>query len=107
MPVGLGEAEVAGMPEVLHEAATVDGPDAFTEPVVDALLRLLPVDGGACCNVFAGNDPSIPADQLTVVDFASCGAEWIQYGPTLWRGGRTEGGVLFGRREGGDPPTTP
>src|SRR3954452_20482246 len=105
MAVALREAEVAGMLEGLHEAATVDGPDAFTEPVVDALLRLLPVDGGACCNVFAGNDPSIPADQLTVVDFASCGAEWIQYGPTLWREEMTEAVFLYGREEDVTPPT--
>ena len=79
MAFALREADVGGMLEVLHEAATVDGPAAFTEPVVDALLRLLPVDYGACSNVPAGHDPSIPADRLTIVDFASCGAEWIQY----------------------------
>jgi hypothetical protein len=62
-----------------------DGPDAFTEPVVDALNRLLPVDGGACCNVFAGPEPRSPADQLTCVDFGSAGADWIREGRTLWR----------------------
>ena len=105
MAVALREAEVAGMLEVLHEAAIVDGPDAFTEPVVDALLRLLPVDGGACCNVFAGHDPSIPADRLTIVDFASCGAEWIRFGPTLWREEMTEAVFLYGREEEVTPPT--
>ena len=85
MSVALSEAAVAGMLEVLHEAAVVDGPDVFTEPVVDALVRLLPVDGGACCNVFADRDPRIPGDQLTVVDFAAVGADWIQQGSTLWR----------------------
>jgi len=85
MAVALSEADVAGMLEVLHEAAVVDGPDAFTEPVVDALVRLLPVDGGACCNVFAGRDPRIAGEQLTVVDFAAVGAEWIRKGSRLWR----------------------
>ena len=85
MAVALSEADVAGMLEVLHEAAVVDGPDAFTEPVVDALVRLLPVDGGACCNAFAARDPRTPADELTVVDFAAEGAEWIQQGSTSWR----------------------
>ena len=86
MAVTLSEADVAGMLEVLHEAAVVDGPDAFTEPVVDALTRLLPVDGGACCNVFADRDPRIPPDQLTVVnDFAFTGAEWIRQGSASWR----------------------
>jgi DNA-binding CsgD family transcriptional regulator len=85
MAVALSEADVAGMLEVLHEAAVVDGPDAFTEPVVDALVRLLPVDGGACCNVFAGRDPRVPGEQLTVVDFAAVGAEWIRKGSRLWR----------------------
>ena len=105
MAVALSETDVAGMLEVLHEAAIVDGPDAFTEPVVDALSRLLPVDGGACCNVFAGQDPSIPADRLTIVDFASCGAEWIQYGPTLWREEMTEAVAAYGREEEVAPPT--
>ena len=105
MAVALSETDVAGMLEVLHEAAIVDGPDAFTEPVVDALSRLLPVDGGACCNVFAGQDPSIPADRLTIVDFASCGAEWIQYGPTLWREEMTEAVAAYGREEEVTPPT--
>jgi DNA-binding CsgD family transcriptional regulator len=105
MAVALRSADVAGMLEVLHEAAEVDGPDAFTEPVVDALMRLLPVDAGACCNVFAGHDPSIPADQLTIVDFASCGAEWIRYGPTLWREEMTEAVFRYGREEEVTPPT--
>src|SRR5947208_1482650 len=65
MAVALSEADVAGMLEVLHEAAVVDGPDAFTERVVDALVQLLPVDGGACCNAFAALDPRTPDDELT------------------------------------------
>src|SRR5262245_29585146 len=120
------------MLEVLHEAAVVDGPDAFTEPVVDALVRLLPVDGGACCNVFGGRDPRIPgdqltvvdfaavgaewirlepwripripADQLTIVDFASTGAEWIRHGPTLWREEFTEALRMYGAEEEPVPP---
>jgi len=105
MAVALREADVAGMLEVLHEAATVDGPDAFTEPVVDALLRLLPTDGaGACCNVCAGHDPRIPTDQLSIVDFASCGAEWIRYGPNLWTEEMTEVVFLYGREEESVPP---
>src|SRR4051812_12506243 len=137
MAVALSEADVAGMLEVLHEAAVVDGPDAFTEPVVEALVRLLPADGGACCNVFAGRDPRIPGDRLTVVDFASAGAEWIRQGsalwriprippdrltvvdftsvgaewirqgPTLWRGGGTGGGRPFRAPGGAGAPQTP
>jgi DNA-binding CsgD family transcriptional regulator len=106
MAVALREAEVAGMLEVLHEAATVDGPDAFTEPVVDALLRLLPTDAaGACCNVCAGHDASIPADQLSIVDFASCGAEWIRYGPNLWTEEMTDVCFRYLPEEELDPPT--
>ena len=85
MAVALSEADIAGMLEVLHEAAVVDGPDAFTEPVVDALVRLLRVNGGACCNVFADRDPRIPADQLTVVNYEAVGAEWIRQGSASWR----------------------
>jgi DNA-binding CsgD family transcriptional regulator len=105
MAVALREADVAGMLEVLHEAAVVDGPDAFTEPVVDALMRLLPVDAGACCNVCAGHDLRIPAEQLSIVDFASCGAEWIRYGPNLWTEEMTETVFLYGREEESVPPT--
>ena len=105
MAVALSEADVAGMLDVLHEAADVDGPDAFTEPVVDALMRLLPVDGGACSNVFAGRNPGVPRDQLTIVDFASIGAEWLVPGPTEWRDEFTEAVRLYGRDEEIVPPT--
>jgi DNA-binding CsgD family transcriptional regulator len=105
MAVALRETDVAGMLEVLHEAAAVDGPDAFTEAVVDALVRLLPVDGGACCNVFAGHDRRIPADRLTIVDFQSIGAEWIRQGPTVWREEFTEAARVYGAEEEAVPPT--
>jgi DNA-binding CsgD family transcriptional regulator len=48
-------------------------------------VRLLRVDGGACCNVFADRDPRLPAEQLTVVDYEAVGAEWIRQGSASWR----------------------
>ncbi len=99
MAVALTDADVAGMLEVLHEAAAVDGPDAFTEPVIDALTRLLPVDGGHCCNLFVHPDPRVPADQLRTVDFRFIGAEWIRPGPVFWIQEHTEAFRLYGREE--------
>ena len=104
MAVALSEADVAGMLEVLHEAAAVDGPDAFTEPVVDALVRLLPVDGGAVCNAFRDPDPRVRPEQLTILDFASIGAEWLRQGPCEWRDEFTEAGRLYAAEEESVPP---
>jgi DNA-binding CsgD family transcriptional regulator len=103
MAVALSEADVAGMLEVIHELADVDGPDAFTEPAVDALLRLLPVDGGPCLNVWAGRNPAIPDEQLTILDFESVGAEWVVPGPE-WRQEFREAILLYGREEEPVPP---
>ena len=103
MAVALREADVAGMLEVLHEAALVDGPDAFTEPVVDALRRLLPVDAGSFCNVFCDPDPRVPPEQRTIVDYRIYG-EWTPDGPGFWRDGFTEAFRLYGAEEESVPP---
>ena len=42
----LSDRDVTGLLGFLHEANDVDGPEVFTEPVVDALWRLIPADGG-------------------------------------------------------------
>ena len=115
MAVPLSDADVAGMLEVLHEAAVVDGPDAFTETVVDALRRLLPVDAGSFCNVYADPDtvrdddawfvgnPRVPPEERTIVDYSVYG-EWTSEGPSLWQDGFTEACLLYGAEEESVPP---
>lgn len=115
MAVPLSDADVAGMLEVLHEAAVVDGPHAFTETVVDALRRLLPVDAGSFCNVFADpepvsdddacpvGDPRVPPEQRTIVDYRIYG-EWTPEGPSLWQDGFSEAFLLYGAEEESVPP---
>jgi DNA-binding CsgD family transcriptional regulator len=117
MAVALSDADVAGMLEVLHEAAVVDGPDAFTEPVVDALRRLLPVDAGSFCNVYADpapdasdddvwmvGNPRVPPEQRTIVDYKVYG-EWAPEGhEPLWQDGFTEAFLLYGAEEELVPP---
>ena len=41
---GLAQRDYVGVLEVLHEAAAVDGPVPFTQPVLHALRRLIPCD---------------------------------------------------------------
>jgi DNA-binding CsgD family transcriptional regulator len=115
MAVALPEADVAGMLEVLHEAARVDGPDAFTEPVVDALRRLLRVDAGSFCNVYADPEsdptddtwfvgtPGVAPEERTILDYTVHG-EWTSEGPSLWQDGFTEAFLLYGAEEEGVPP---
>jgi hypothetical protein len=44
----LSDHDVRGMLGFLHEAAEVDGPEAFTESVVETFWQLIPADAGAC-----------------------------------------------------------
>jgi hypothetical protein len=111
MAVALSDADSAGMLEVLHEAAQVDGPDAFPETVVDTLRRLLPVNAGSFCNVYAdaetvsaddvwiSGNPGVPPEQRTMVDYSVYG-EWTSEGPSLWEDAFTEAWQLYGARGG-------
>jgi DNA-binding CsgD family transcriptional regulator len=115
MAVALSDVDVAGMLEVLHEAAQVEGPDAFPETVVDALRRLLPVDAGSFCNVYADpetvsaedvwivGNPSVPPEQRTMADYSVYG-EWTSEGPSLWEDAFTEAWQLYGYEEESCPP---
>ena len=76
MPVALSDGDLQRVLEFLYEAGEVDGPEAFTEPVVAALRRLIPADRGGCCNVFAGLDPRSRPEQRTILDFGSVDCEW-------------------------------
>jgi DNA-binding CsgD family transcriptional regulator len=60
----------------LYEAGEVDGPDAFTEPVLEAFGRLIPTDAGGACNVFGAERPGVVAERRTVLDFGWVDADW-------------------------------
>ena len=60
----------------LHEASEVDGPDAFTEPVLEAFWELIPSDAGAACNTFAGEAANVLPERRTVLSFAEVDADW-------------------------------
>jgi DNA-binding CsgD family transcriptional regulator len=72
----LADADIRLMLRFLHEACEVDGPDAFTEPVVDALVQLIPSDGGAACNRLAGAEPGVAPEARSVLSFAEISCDW-------------------------------
>jgi DNA-binding CsgD family transcriptional regulator len=82
---------------------------------VDALRRLLPVNAGSFCNVYADpatvspddawivGDPRVPPDERTIVDYSVYG-EWVSEGPSLWQEGFSEAFLLYGAEEESVPP---
>jgi DNA-binding CsgD family transcriptional regulator len=72
----LSDRDVKGMLAFLHEASDGDGPEVFTEPVVDAFCQLIPFDGGGAGNVFSGKNPNARPETLTVLEFADVDSEW-------------------------------
>jgi DNA-binding CsgD family transcriptional regulator len=72
----LSDGDVRLMLGFLHEASEVDGPDAFTEPVVDAFWQLIPADGGASCLAVSGAAPHVPPEARTLLSFSELGSEW-------------------------------
>jgi hypothetical protein len=65
----LTDDDVRGAFGFLHEAGEVDGPDAFTAPVVEAFWELIPSDAGAACNTFAGEAPNVLPERRTVLSY--------------------------------------
>ncbi len=72
----LSDGDVRLMLEFLHEACAVDGPDAFTEPVVDAFSRLIPADAGSACIVVTGARPHVAPEARTLLSFSGLASEW-------------------------------
>ena len=68
----------------LHEASEVDGPDAFTEPVMDALWELIPADAGAACNIFSGAAPDVAPEARTVLSFDDISCDWCLRVKSPW-----------------------
>ncbi len=104
MAVALSDGDVRGMLEFLYEASDVDGPVPFTEPVVEALRRLIRADRGGACNVFAGLDPSARSGPLSVLDFSSVDSEWCFDMAREWTDDFDEACRLFVARDEAIPP---
>jgi DNA-binding CsgD family transcriptional regulator len=88
----------------LHEAGEVEEPDAFTEPVLEELWRLIPSDAGAACNTFAGEDPRTLPERRTVLDFAEVDADWCIGLQRYWSEELDEVCRLHVEREEAVPP---
>lgn len=84
MPVALSDGDLHDLLGFLFEAGEVEGPDAFTEPVVAAFCQLIPADGGACCNEFGGLDPRSGPERRTILDFGTVDCAWTTHAPCPW-----------------------
>lgn len=60
----------------LYQAGEIDGPEAFTQPVVDALFQLFPGADHVAGVEFSGRDPAVAARDLTVLSFSDVQCEW-------------------------------
>jgi DNA-binding CsgD family transcriptional regulator len=72
----LSNRDVRGLLSFVHEAAEVDGPEVFTEPVVEAFRQLIPFDAGGAGNTFSGMSPNAHLETLTMLAFAEVDSEW-------------------------------
>src|SRR5262245_59328576 len=72
----LRERDVKGLLGVLHEASEVEGPEVFTESVVDAFTKLIPSDSGAACNTYFGLDPTVRPAARSQLSFSEIDCEW-------------------------------
>ena len=84
MPVALSDGDVQAMLDFLYLAGEVEGPEAFTEPVLRAFRALIRSDRGGVCNVFAGLDPRSDPERRTVLDFASIDCDWCVDVDLFW-----------------------
>jgi hypothetical protein len=70
------DRDVGGLPGFLQEAAEVDGPDAFTEELVEAFWQLIPADHGESCNTFSGVDLDVAPGARSLQSFSEIGCDW-------------------------------
>jgi DNA-binding CsgD family transcriptional regulator len=80
----LSDRDVRGLLGFLHEASDVDGPELFTEVVVEALWQLIPADAGAACNTFSDASPTVRPEFRTVLSFSEIDCEWCAHVQTVW-----------------------
>jgi DNA-binding CsgD family transcriptional regulator len=72
----LSESDVRQILAFLYEAGEIDGPETFTEPVLDAFFQLFPGADHAAGVEFGGRDPAVALDELTVLSFSEVQCEW-------------------------------
>lgn len=72
----LSDADFRQVLAFLYEAGEVDGPETFTEPMLDTFFGLFPSADHASGVEFAGRDPSVPPHELTVLSFSDVDCEW-------------------------------
>jgi DNA-binding CsgD family transcriptional regulator len=80
----LSDGDVRLMLDFLHEASEVDGPDVFTESVVDAFSRLIPADAGSACIVVTGAKPHVAPEARTLLSFSGLASEWCTNLQSPW-----------------------
>jgi DNA-binding CsgD family transcriptional regulator len=80
----LSDRDVKGLLGFLHEASEVDGPEPFTESVVEAFWQLIPADAGAACNTFSGERPTVKPEFRTVLSFSEIDCEWCAHIQAPW-----------------------
>jgi len=105
MAVTVSDGDLHRILEFLYVAGEVDGPEAMTPPVVEALCRLVPTDAGVACNVFSGLDAASRPVRRTVLDFASWGCDWCVDGDTpSWTEEFDEACRMYVRTDEAIPP---
>jgi len=80
----LPDGDVRRVLAFLYDAGEVDGPDAFTEPVLESFYDLIPGAAGAACNTFAGEAPRVDPERRTVLSYAEVDADWCIDIQTYW-----------------------
>jgi DNA-binding CsgD family transcriptional regulator len=80
----LADRDVRGLLAFVHEASDVDGPEVFTEPLVEAFRQLIPFDAGGCLNTFGGMRADAERETLTVLAFSEIDHEWCAGVETPW-----------------------
>ena len=74
----LSDSDTRGLLGFLHDASDVDGPEVFTEPVLEAFRQLFAADGGGACNTFSGVNPEVQPEARTVLSFSDVDCEWCE-----------------------------
>ena len=102
----LTDGDIRLMLGFLHEASEVDGPEVFTEPVVEAFWQLIPADAGAACNTMTGMDPDVLPAERTLLSFSEIGSEWCINLQTEWTDALDEICRCYVERQDPVPPVT-
>jgi DNA-binding CsgD family transcriptional regulator len=80
----LSDGDIALMLRFLHEASEVEGPEVFTEAVLEAFLELIPATFGAACNAFSGAVADVRPDARSVLSFSEIDCDWCSNIQVPW-----------------------